>query len=72
MLVNHSFDSFLCYDVLFVFGLDKYVTYICILDLTLGNLYFSATFILQSADRLAVLADYQANGIVGYRYDVGA
>ena len=72
MLVDHSFDCFLCYDVLFVFGLNKYVTDVCILNLTLGNLYFSATFILQSADRLAVLADYQTDGIVRYRYDVGA
>ena len=55
-----------------MFGLNKYVTYVCVFNLALGNLYFSATFILQSADRLAILTNYETDGIVGYWNDVSA
>ena len=55
-----------------MFGLNKYVTYVCVFNLALGNLYFSATFILQSADRLAILTNYETDGIIGHGYDVSA
>ena len=70
VLIDHSFDSLLGKDILFVVCLDEYVTYIGVLDLTFGNLDFGATFILQSTNRLAIFADDESYSIVWNRDDV--
>ena len=65
--VNSLFSNY----ILFVIRLDKDISNIRIFDLALCHLNFGAALILKSTDRLTILANDKANGVIRYRDDVG-
>ena len=71
MLINHSLDSLFRQNVLFVIALDEHITNVSILDLTLSDLDFCATLILQSTNCFTFLANDQTDSIIGHRNNVG-
>lgn len=70
VLINHSINCFLGYDVLFMICFDEDVADICVLDFALGNLNFGATLVLQSADGFAIFTNDEADSIVGNWNDI--
>ena len=49
---------------------DEDIPHIGALNLCLGDLNFGATFILESTDGLAILANNESDRIIRYRHDI--